>query len=764
MNNSTKKSGSTSQPTMRLRSSRSVSSSNSLSTRRRNAAAASARTSAGLVNGFAPPPEARRVSVSLAVSAGPPLSGTSESDLELDVSPPYMSDGEVKDLLKSLEDSEPPMPDEDPESPVGSSGKKAAGEAVKDAFVAFLNGSERYSGLTVMVDDPVVRLSAPVGEECKVMKIFAVGFDSVSANVVRLVNKVLVDWQTSYRRVSPERSSGCPFYKASTQTKHVRSFLAFLAKNHGWLMTLDTFSGFKGCLVEVLESLYNQRVVQWVSLSWYCLSYWAYFNSNNFHIYSQPSIGTRKKNLVEAGDAVKISLSSFNEEDYFGHMKKVLVGCGCLLGFRGVKEHLGLLVEDFSFGKYPYNHEFFGLSYIRIDVLRGSKNRSKLSVSQSYFTETGNLLRVPIFTNSCPQFGVSESDCFGGSLRRYVLKAKPGQVKLHVFPDADGNPDPDRPLSVYKCNSLHKEAATDLGIKKANIGGGHCWRSLFCTTLANDPNVSLAEGMRASRHKSVSAHCSYISTDTKTEATRWQTLSGSMMSGKGKKGLKSEPAVVKKKDEEEVGKVKKVDVGENGNVVKQASFEFEDDPEMASFIQKALESGDLVIDRPESEAKNNMKQEVQGSNSALAAPKRGRPEPVSTLSISGGSGGGFGAFAGGVGGSLSGIVGRSGDTSPSSGLTVSSSPMMDGEGVRERLARAQSEVRRLERLSREVAIRDNDLVHVQTPPPHTIVVSWSCVSFSPNLNRGGLMRVRPLKGVSGICAPIWMNIASASLT
>ena len=236
---------------------------------------------------------------------------------------------------------------------------------------------------------------------------------------------------------------------------------------------------------------------------------------------------------MDAGDLHKIKLCVFNEEILLEHYMKVMVGCGAFLGFRSIEEHVQLQVGDFSYGTFCPDHEFGGLDYVKIDVLRGSKGGRKLSVHSVYYKDTKNMMRIPIFTVETLHLypGLTLDSCLGGSLTRLITRVSSGQIRLYCYPvKGTQDPDPTRPLGRAKINSLHKQSAMKLGLDMTFFSGGHAWRKLFCTVLANDPNISLAEGMKASRHSSVSNHLGYTTADNGTEASRWNAF----MSGASK--------------------------------------------------------------------------------------------------------------------------------------------------------------------------------------------------------------------------------------
>ena len=139
------------------------------------------------------------------------------------------------------------------------------------------------------------------------------------------------------------------------------------------------------------------------------------------------------------------------------------------------------------------------------------------------------MMRIPILTcdTICLYPGLSLDSCLGGSLKRLLSRISAGQICLYCYPvKGSQDPDPSRPLGRAKITSLHKQSVMKLGLDMTFFSGGHAWHKLFCTILANDLNISLAEGMKASRHSSVSNHLGYTTADNGTEANWWKSFLG----------------------------------------------------------------------------------------------------------------------------------------------------------------------------------------------------------------------------------------------
>ena len=147
-----------------------------------------------------------------------------------------------------------------------------AQEPVVKSFVDHLDATPKFKRLAELVPNPC-RL---VGSGFKVVpRAFALCKGVCTWDTIQLMNVVFISWQEEYRMSRPDKKTGCPYYKASSQSKHLRSFFAFMGKNHGWTFTFDTFSNFKGCLTDFLKELYTKRGEQWVSKN--CVSMFVCF-------------------------------------------------------------------------------------------------------------------------------------------------------------------------------------------------------------------------------------------------------------------------------------------------------------------------------------------------------------------------------------------------------------------------------------------------------------------------------------------------------
>ena len=239
------------------------------SSRRRHAASSAARSAVGLPSTGAPSFAATSV-LPVAVSASASVASASVAG-SASSSPPFPSGSGADVLAQDLMMDILGDPNVTEDGSDGTDISVKAVEPVVGYFVDHLKSTPRFARLAEEVDNPC-HFS---GCGFKVVpRAFAVAYNTKSWHVVQLMNAVLIDWQENLKMKRPDPATGCPFYKASSQSKMLRVFLATMTKNHGWLLALDDFSGFEGCLASFMKDLYTARGKAWVSL--YVLFYFMF--------------------------------------------------------------------------------------------------------------------------------------------------------------------------------------------------------------------------------------------------------------------------------------------------------------------------------------------------------------------------------------------------------------------------------------------------------------------------------------------------------
>ena len=222
-------------------------------------------------------------------------------------------------------------------------------------------------------------------------------------------------------------------------------------------------------------------------------------------------------------------ISVFDESDPKQHTMKVLFGCGLYFGFRGRMEHHDLLKRNIGTGIFEEGHQFSGMKYVAVRMMNDKTN--KITLHNPRERDCGKLMRLPVLNND------PTSNCFAGSLLRYIEKTDKDQIHLHcrAVPEKNRKVQMNKGLKGFYYQNLNigpntiselfKEGAEICGLLSEDFCP-HSLRALFITTLVNDENVSIQESMKAARHSSVSAHLEYIQTGKKSEGKRIECLVG----------------------------------------------------------------------------------------------------------------------------------------------------------------------------------------------------------------------------------------------
>ena len=151
---------------------------------------------------------------------------------------------------------------------------------------------------------------------------------------------------------------------------------------------------------------------------------------------------------------------------------KILFGCGVYFGFRGNEEHTSLEASNITFGQFGSRHLYAGYDYFGIDGLVDKTHR--LGFHKSHARDTKDCMRVPVMDND------PKSGDLGGSIKRFLDKLAPGQIRLYckIIPPDQRKPDSDGNVQVFYASSplgkdticnMFKEGAAILGLKDCRI-------------------------------------------------------------------------------------------------------------------------------------------------------------------------------------------------------------------------------------------------------------------------------------------------------
>ena len=130
----------------------------------------------------------------------------------------------------------------------------------------------------------------------------------------------------------------------------------------------------------------------------------------------------RRKNSISPADISKIDLSIFNEDDPWDHIKKVSIGFGIYIGFRGKKDHEKIFLDDIQTGVFEEGHPYAGYKYACVVKSQNFQEKvRKLSMHNAYVRDMEDISRIPIVDDD------PKSDCWASSLLRLKAKASEGK-------------------------------------------------------------------------------------------------------------------------------------------------------------------------------------------------------------------------------------------------------------------------------------------------------------------------------------------------
>ena len=126
--------------------------------------------------------------------------------------------------------------------------------------------AERYSEVLKEIPNPFASKEETGLEKVPLLYQLVAGKTRESdPDILRLVNRVMVDWSRVYQKVRPKKGCECPFYEPSSTMTAFRSLFAYLTVTCGWVICLDDLKGFDGCLDHVLTKQFDERQRKYVS-------------------------------------------------------------------------------------------------------------------------------------------------------------------------------------------------------------------------------------------------------------------------------------------------------------------------------------------------------------------------------------------------------------------------------------------------------------------------------------------------------------------
>ena len=345
------------------------------------------------------------------------------------------------------------------------------------------------------------------GDEVEIPRIFSVLAGEVTNEKVAIANKSLVTWQAMTKKKSTSKQSQqLPWYQPVTQSQRLRTFFSTCQQQYRWQLSIDDFNS-SGQLGPFMSSLFEERRLQYGHLG--------YAQSN-------------KKRRLDEASMQMVKLSTFDESVPEQHQMKILFGCGIHLGMRGNSEHTELQVANIQKGKFPVGHSWGGHEYVCI--IDTVDKTHKLNLHNTTTRDNSKYMRLPVVQN--------DPENLAASIVRYLTKLAPNQERLYTQPfqpkaqlkyQQNGG-DPmvqyhyNLPLGHNKILQMFREGAEILGLPDAQTFMPHSLRSVFITTLANNPKVSLEEAMRSARHRNADSTAAYIKRSSESESNKFEAL------------------------------------------------------------------------------------------------------------------------------------------------------------------------------------------------------------------------------------------------
>jgi hypothetical protein len=116
-------------------------------------------------------------------------------------------------------------------------------------------------------------------------KAFLIVSGTLDPMKVKLCNFMLVDWQINLKKKRVKKSDPFEWYQPSTQSMQLRTFLAHMKSVHNWKFEASNFSKFEGCLNGVINTIFEQRREEFVSIFVLVLILFILFDSINSNLF-----------------------------------------------------------------------------------------------------------------------------------------------------------------------------------------------------------------------------------------------------------------------------------------------------------------------------------------------------------------------------------------------------------------------------------------------------------------------------------------------
>ena len=391
----------------------------------------------------------------------------------------------------------------------------------------------------------------------------------------------------------------CPWYQPNAQRTDYFTFWGRMKNKYGWIAKESDFRDFDGAVYAVMESEFQKREGEWVSiigaeLNSFCVIRMSYLPFCCFVIKGDKGYARKNKNCrVAEEDTDKFDLTKFDESDIFQLQQKCALILGVFRGLRGSKEQINLKTFNFLVSKYPKGHRWAGKRCVQLSEIAHDK-RNKINFNNPQVLDESDSVVFPELSDGLN--GNVAQDIGGPILRMLdMLEKGKAQDKFYRRVNRGGKKFDNCVVGKDKMRAIIKCAFQKLGISNWETLRPHALRAHCISTVANSGKpMSEKQRMRATRHSSIATHASYQSTTEKSKIDHVEALVGNIEDSST--GTDEDCKIPPKTEETKSCKTKAETAdfswdlsGNDGKPITQAGAQNENKPEF-SFTQDAFDS------------------------------------------------------------------------------------------------------------------------------------------------------------------------------
>ena len=214
--------------------------------------------------------------------------------------------------------------------------------------------------------------------------------------------------------------------------------------------------------------------------------------------------------------------------DKYDDLQKVLWSLAKTFLFRGCKEHANLTWTRFEFGIYDKPGPKEGFPYVQF--LCGCDKTQSLSVA-NHTILTSDVRNIHVcdpddFLDLYILMMKYKEMCDPTQDRFYCKKLSGLQLQKHAekFRTIKYQSNKNLPIGYNTLSKWGQELAKKCGVEDWKKCTNHGFRSYAITENANNPHISLPEGMALSRHKTTQAYLTYTRCTDASEIARIQAI------------------------------------------------------------------------------------------------------------------------------------------------------------------------------------------------------------------------------------------------